>query len=61
MTPEFIAEVQEWISLDPDELTAALLQSWIDTDNEAALKKSFSGFLQFGTAGLRGPVGPGPS
>ena len=55
------AQVQAWIADDPDPLTAAQLQNWLDTDNEVELRTSFSGFLQFGTAGLRGPVRPGPS
>ena len=55
------AEVKAWIADDPDPLTAAQLQNWLDSDNEVELRTSFSGFLQFGTAGLRGPVRPGPS
>lgn len=54
-------EVQNWIALDPDKKTAAQLQAWLDTENIEELKKSFNGFLEFGTAGLRGPVRPGPS
>lgn len=61
MNPQLIAEVQAWISDDPDAVTAAQLQDWLDTNNEAEIKTSFNGFLQFGTAGLRGPVRPGPS
>lgn len=58
---ELREEVQAWIADDPDPRTAAIVQSWLDTNNEVELRASFSGFLQFGTAGLRGPVRPGPS
>jgi phosphomannomutase len=54
-------EVQAWIADDPDPVTAAQLQQWVDSGNEGELRASFNGFLQFGTAGLRGPVRPGPS
>jgi len=54
-------EVHAWIADDPDPLTAAQLQQWLDSANEAELRASFNGFLQFGTAGLRGPIRPGPS
>lgn len=57
----FVQEVQAWITDDPDPLTAAQLQSWLTTNNEVELRRSFNGFLQFGTAGLRGPIRPGPS
>ena len=56
-----VGEVQAWIADDPDPITASQLQQWLDTHNEAELHTSFNGFLQFGTAGLRGPNRPGPS
>ena len=58
---DLIQEVQAWIVDDPDPKSAAQLQQWLDTNNELELRASFSGFLQFGTAGLRGPIRPGPS
>ena len=61
MDQSLVGEVQAWIADDPDPVTAAQLQQWLDTNNEAELRASFNGFLQFGTAGLRGPIRPGPS
>ena len=61
MDQEFLSEVKDWIATDPDPKTAAQLQEWLDSGNEEALRQCFQGFLQFGTAGLRGPIGPGPS
>ena len=61
MDQSLVGEVQAWIVDDPDPVTASQLQQWLDTSNEAELRTSFNGFLQFGTAGLRGPNRPGPS
>jgi phosphomannomutase len=61
MDQSLVGEVQAWIADDPDPSTASQLQQWLDSNNEAELRTSFNGFLQFGTAGLRGPIRPGPS
>ena len=61
MDQSLVGEVQAWIVDDPDPVTASQLQQWLNTSNEAELRTSFNGFLQFGTAGLRGPNRPGPS
>jgi phosphomannomutase len=58
---QFRLEILDWIANDPDPETASLLGKWLAENNEEELRKSFSGFLEFGTAGLRGPVRPGPS
>lgn len=61
MDQSLVAEVEAWIADDPDPVTAGQLRQWLDSLNETELRTSFNGFLQFGTAGLRGPIRPGPS
>lgn len=62
-----VAALQEaagqWASHDPDPATAAALRSMIDgaAADPAELADSFSGNLEFGTAGLRAAMGPGPN
>src|SRR5262245_29249590 len=48
---------QEWIAHDPDPRTAAELLACSDEE----LEERFARSLQFGTAGLRGPLRGGPN
>jgi phosphomannomutase len=61
MKKDLELEVISWIADDPNPSSAQFLQSLLDAENEIELAKYFNGFLQFGTAGLRGPLAPGPS
>ncbi|WP_258067097.1 phospho-sugar mutase [Arthrobacter sp. GMC3] len=56
------AAAGQWASHDPDPATAAQLRA-LAADPEAAaeLADSFAATLQFGTAGLRAAMGPGPN
>ena len=49
-----------WLDQDPDPATRSDLERLIET-NDAELADCFAGRLHFGTAGLRGPLGPGPN
>ncbi|MYJ81053.1 MAG: phospho-sugar mutase, partial [Acidimicrobiaceae bacterium] len=53
-------EAERWLAADPDPGTRAELQGLLDGD-PAELEHRFSGRLAFGTAGIRGPMGAGPS
>jgi len=61
MDSDLLAEVHAWIEDDPDSITASQLTALVNADDESTLRKYFAGFLEFGTAGLRGPLGPGPA
>jgi phosphomannomutase len=50
---------QAWLAVDPDPETRAALTELLDGP-PAELQQCFGGRLTFGTAGLRGQLGPGP-
>lgn len=58
--------IAAWRDDDPDPTTVEQIDALVtsalagDTAAEAELRSAFAGFLAFGTAGLRGALGPGP-
>jgi phosphomannomutase len=56
-----LERARAWIAADPDPDAAAYLQGLVDRGAIEELEERFSGPLVFGTAGLRGLVGPGLS
>lgn len=67
ISAELARAVRAWIAEDPDPRTAGDLRAALaaaeagDTAVAARIEDAFSGTLQFGTAGLRGAMGPGPN
>ncbi|WP_062310756.1 phospho-sugar mutase [Demequina rhizosphaerae] len=64
---ELLARAEAWIEDDPDDVTreelTRVLEAAVGGDAEALedLEDRFAGFLEFGTAGLRGRIGAGPN
>lgn len=54
-------KAEQWANHDLDSGYQAKVRLWIDENNTGELNSAFNGPLTFGTAGLRGEVGPGES
>lgn len=61
MNPEQVEKISRWVNADPDPETAAETRRMLSDDDENALISCFGAQLEFGTAGLRGVLGPGPN
>ena len=57
----FESQLKSWIEHDPDPVTREYLINLLNRSDTLAIEKLFSSRIQFGTAGLRGQLGPGPS
>jgi phosphomannomutase len=62
--PDLLSRARTWMADDPDEQTreelAAVIARAEQSGDLSDLADRFSGFLEFGTAGLRGELGAGP-
>lgn len=56
-----VDQARRWMEIDPDPETIAQVQAALDAADAQSLRRWFGPRLAFGTAGLRGPVGPGPA
>jgi phosphomannomutase len=56
---DLLERTAAWIAGDPDPETRRQLQAIVDEGDEDALLRAMDGSLTFGTAGIRGEVGPG--
>jgi phosphomannomutase len=61
MSDTLRAFAAQWIDEDPDAATAAAGRALLEGSDLDALKSHFGTRLAFGTAGLRGALGPGPN
>lgn len=57
---DVLEQARTWLAQDPDPHTRGQLQALLDTDS-TELIDCFTTRLKFGTAGLRGKLGPGPN
>jgi phosphomannomutase len=56
---DLIEVTRRWIEGDPDPATRRALQTLVDDADQAGLARAMGEPLTFGTAGIRGEVGPG--
>lgn len=60
MPDDLFGRARAWAAADPDPQTAAEVLELADAGDLGQLQRLFGGRLTFGTAGLRGPLRPGP-
>ena len=64
MPSDIADDARRWLEQDPDPQTQRELQALLESNDDeqrSELADCFAGRLEFGTAGLRGKLGPGPN
>jgi phosphomannomutase len=61
MSSSLDQRVSDWLGRDPDPETRAELEQLVTSGNTEEIERRFYGRLQFGTAGIRGVLGAGPT
>lgn len=56
---DLLERASAWADGDPDPTTADAMRTWIEARDTESLHEAMSAPLRFGTAGIRGVVGPG--
>ena len=61
MIDSLVQRAREWVEEDPDPITQAAGHALLRAGDAQALRAHFGQRLRFGTAGMRGAIGPGPN